>query len=106
MSAGFMSEVRLRRYFGPLACQMPEKSGLPSARRGAGALRFGFPSAPMGMLEGILVHWARAGMEPISKRAGSARKGFIAVRLYLNEGSRAPADLQSQCKNGSSGKAI
>src|SRR5258705_3904349 len=28
--------------------QMPERSGLPSAVRGAGALRFGLPSAPFG----------------------------------------------------------
>src|ERR1051325_4276206 len=31
------------------ACQMPERSGLPSASRGAGAVRFGFPSFVRGI---------------------------------------------------------
>ena len=31
--------------------QIPERSGLPSGVRGAGAARFGLPSGPFGMLE-------------------------------------------------------
>ena len=38
---------------------MPEKSGLPSAVRGAGALRFGFPFANRGTpAVGYFSHWA------------------------------------------------
>src|SRR3954468_17685280 len=37
----------------------PEKSGVPSACRGGGALRFGLPSAPSGTCAGgTLLHWA------------------------------------------------
>src|SRR5215831_1597299 len=33
---------------GLLFCQIPERSGFPSAVLGAGAVRFGFPSGPLG----------------------------------------------------------
>ena len=39
----------LRSYLNELLCHRPERSGLPSAVRGAGAVRFGLPSAVRGM---------------------------------------------------------
>ena len=43
------------------ACQMPEKSGLPSGRRGVGAFRLGVPSAFLGTPGvGSFSHWADA----------------------------------------------
>src|SRR6185436_5727776 len=41
--------------------QMPERSGFPSAVRGAGAERFGRPSGNRGIAgEGYVAHWPRA----------------------------------------------
>src|SRR5437879_12649015 len=49
MSPGFRSAATLRSYLSEILCHMPERSGLPSAVRGAGAVRFGLPSAVRGM---------------------------------------------------------
>src|SRR4051812_9030578 len=44
---------------------MPEKSGFPSAMRGVGAPRFGFPLGSLGTpAVGYLSHWADVGTEP------------------------------------------
>ena len=43
------SAARFARYFWLGACQMPEKSGLPSAVLGAGAFRFALPSGRRGI---------------------------------------------------------
>jgi hypothetical protein len=49
-SAASRSAAMLSMYAGwGDASQIPEKSGLPSAVRGAGAVRFGLPSAVRGM---------------------------------------------------------
>src|SRR5687767_10255184 len=49
-SAGRRSDAILRRYPGcGDAIHRPERSGLPSAVRGAGAVRLGLPSAERGM---------------------------------------------------------
>src|SRR5262249_40902245 len=43
------------------ACQTPEKSGCPSGRRGAGAVRAGLPSGFFGMASvGYRSHWPAA----------------------------------------------
>src|SRR6266849_4608181 len=39
----------LRSYLSEILCHKPERSGLPSAVRGAGAVRFGLPLAVRGM---------------------------------------------------------
>src|SRR6516162_9773421 len=45
-------------------CQMPDRSGLPSAVRGGGAVRSGFPSAFFGILAaGYGGHWANIALE-------------------------------------------
>ncbi len=47
------------------ACQIPERSGLPFAARGAGAERFGFPFAVRGVPgTGYLIHWPYAADVP------------------------------------------
>src|SRR6185369_9595987 len=48
MSSGLRSAAMLREYFGDTFNHRPERSGLPSGARGAGALRFGLPSAVRG----------------------------------------------------------
>jgi hypothetical protein len=48
---------------------MPERSGLPSGVFGAGAARFGFPSAVRGVpAAGYFNHWAEAGAEVEDRR--------------------------------------
>ena len=39
----------LREYFGEILFHRPERSGLPSGARGAGAARFGLPSGVRGI---------------------------------------------------------
>src|SRR5579863_3933447 len=46
---------------GGSAIQIPVRSGLPSARRGAGTDRFGWPSLPRGMLLSLSFHCADNG---------------------------------------------
>src|ERR1700674_1304460 len=59
-SPGLRSAARFRRYFG-LGFQIPERSGLPYGIFGAGAVRFGLPSAVRGTLGVLLVsHCAEA----------------------------------------------
>src|SRR5262249_5663597 len=70
-SSGFRSAAMLFRYFGGISAfagprfgihHIPDKSGLPSGPRGAGAERFGFPSALRGTFLWVtLSHCARAG---------------------------------------------
>src|SRR5256885_16819833 len=49
MSSGFRSAAILREYFGEILSHRPERSGLPSGARGAGAARFGLPSGVRGI---------------------------------------------------------
>src|SRR5207249_1887107 len=60
-TGSFKSLARSLRYpFGGF--QTPERSGFPSANRGAGAARLGFPSGVRGMAGGrTFVHCANAG---------------------------------------------
>ena len=61
------------------AFQIPEKSGLPSGNRGAGAARFGFPSGVRGIaVGGTFVHCAKAG-EPIRITIASDSGAFISA---------------------------
>src|SRR5262245_27592842 len=48
-SSGLRSAAIFWLYLLPLGSQIPDKSGCPSAKRGAGAERFGLPSAPRGI---------------------------------------------------------
>src|ERR1700681_1642031 len=87
-SSGFRSAAMLFRYFGgtsPLPApaagshQIPERSGFPSAARGAGAERFGLPSALRGMLGALTFsHCAKAGAGEREKIPAKA-----AVKLNL-----------------------
>src|ERR1051326_5116226 len=59
ISPGLRSAPRFWVYLPPLGSQMPERSGCPSGKRGAGAERFGLPLAPRGILDsGTLFHCA------------------------------------------------
>src|SRR5215469_7793525 len=52
---------------------IPEKSGFPSGRRGAGALRLGFPSGVRGTLGvGYPSHWAESTTGAAQKIIGTA----------------------------------
>src|SRR5262245_51695228 len=64
----------------------PEKSGLPSEARGAGAVRFGFPSAPLGMPWGYSGHWADSEEDNAARVANSAvMNRFISVLPHSRE---------------------
>src|SRR4030095_17253477 len=53
--------------------QIPERSGLPSAARGAGAARFGVPSGRCGTpAVGYLIHCAGAGTDSKTAMSGMA----------------------------------
>src|SRR5437879_8865756 len=63
ISPGFRSAATLRSYLSEILCHRPDRSGLPSAVRGAGAVRFGLPSAVRGMTDvGRVTHWAESGV--------------------------------------------
>src|SRR5690348_2160482 len=47
-TSSLISTAVSRRYLVPSGSQTPERSGLPSASRGAGAVRFGLPSGVRG----------------------------------------------------------
>src|SRR6185295_10839942 len=51
---------------GGSAIQIPVKSGLPSALRGAGAVRIGLPSLPRGILLSLSFHCADNGNRDVS----------------------------------------
>src|SRR5262245_40996944 len=71
-SAGLKSEPPV----GP-ACHSPDRSGLPSAVRGAGADRFGLPSAVLGIpTVGCVNHCAA----PVDGRRTSAKKVTLISR--------------------------
>src|SRR5262245_8065415 len=70
-SSGFRSAAMLFRYLGGIPVfagpgfgihHIPDRSGLPSGTRGAGAAKLGLPSAVRGMFKCLTFsHWARAG---------------------------------------------
>src|SRR5689334_1829728 len=80
MSSGLRSAAMLREYFGEIFVHSPERSGLPSAVRGAGAVRFGLPSAVRGIpAVGWFNHWAEA--EPVrSRKVEKYRSGKVEAR--------------------------
>src|SRR5205085_10112462 len=58
----FRSAAILREYFGEILFHRPERSGLPSSVRGAGAARLGLPSGVRGIPGvGWFNHWAASG---------------------------------------------
>src|SRR5262245_40392502 len=73
-TGSFRSFVRSLKY--PIGgFQTPEKSGLPSGKRGAGADRSGLPSVVRGIaLAGTLLHhgWANSGCDSRDKTSGLA----------------------------------
>src|SRR2546427_12162931 len=81
ISAGFRSAVMLRSYFSEILCHRPDRSGLPSAVRGAGAVRFGLPSAVRGMAGvGCVTHCAASGGRSANKIVAKT-KAFIRYLL-------------------------
>ncbi len=67
----------LREYFGETLFHRPERSGLPSGARGAGAARFGLPSGVRGIPGvGCVNHWAATGVANASI-ATAIREAFI-----------------------------
>src|SRR5262245_35385051 len=75
----------LRSYFSEILCHMPDRSGLPSAVRGAGALRFGLPSAVRGMPGvGYFSHWAASGVLSADKMIAKTT-GFIRSLLRTTD---------------------
>src|SRR5579863_10283695 len=53
-----------RMYLAPPDSQTPDKSGWPSADRGAGAERLGLPSGPFGIPPaGTFTHWPWTGAQ-------------------------------------------
>src|SRR4029453_1593183 len=97
MSSGFRSAAMLREYFGDTLFHRPERSGLPSAVRGAGAVRLGFPSAVRGIPgvgtfshcanAGVAVHPAMTKYETKAKRARTfidpPRDLRVVVRFWM-----------------------
>jgi len=72
-------------YPSPLAAQIPDKSGFPSAERGNGAVRSGFPSGVRGVLGiGWLIHCAPTGAltattTDIAARVGTRKRNLISL---------------------------
>src|SRR5580692_9070918 len=75
ISEGFNPAAMFARWPGPaFSIHRPERSGLPSAVRGAGAVRLGLPSAVRGMPGvGRLSHCAASGAGAIAMLAAAAR---------------------------------
>src|SRR5262245_57539445 len=77
MSSGFKSATMLRAYFGEILSHSPERSGLPSGARGAGAVRFGLPPGVRGMPGvGWFSHCAASGT-PNATVSTATRDAFI-----------------------------
>src|SRR5215472_3838065 len=72
-SVGLRSAAIFIKYLPALTPHTPDKSGFPSAVRGAGAFRFGLPSAVRGMPGGgVVIHCAGAGAEIRPKNTATA----------------------------------
>src|SRR5262249_17258578 len=68
ISPGFRSAAMLRSYLREILCQIPDRSGLPSVVRGAGAVRSGLPSAVRGVPgAGWSIHCAASGVANADK---------------------------------------
>src|SRR4030095_1755228 len=77
-SSRFRSAAIFREYFGEIFNQRPERSGLPSAARGVGAVRSVLPSGGRGRAAvGWFNHWADAGV--LSAIAATAATTIKAV---------------------------
>jgi hypothetical protein len=93
----------------------PERSGLPSAARGAGAVRLGLPSLPFGTpCVGWLIHCAEAGAHVASSNRtaavfiGSSAASYTAIRRRLRDSLRGddrPRDDHS-CRNATAGSSF
>src|SRR5215510_14390607 len=76
-SPGLRSAILPTAISGLHHCHRPDRSGLPSAVRGVGAVRFGLPSAVRGMPGvGWLTHWAARGVT-------KAVKIITAVKVFI-----------------------
>src|SRR5436309_13764519 len=83
MSSGFRSAAMLREYFGEILFHRPERSGLPSGVRGAGADRFALPSGVRGMPgDGCLSHCAASGA-PSASVATAIREALMAATSWV-----------------------
>src|SRR5438128_11421681 len=76
-SPGLRSPILPTALSGLSHCHRPDRSGLPSAVRGAGAVRFGLPSAVRGMPGvGRSTHCAARGVT-------EAAKMITAVKIFI-----------------------
>src|SRR5262245_4508101 len=93
------SAARFARYFWLGECQMPEKSGLPSAVLGAGALRLALPSGRRGVPGvGRFNHCACAAAAPkrITADARATHNSNFAVVLLIRTPNPRVTYTQSQ----------
>src|SRR6202161_986034 len=90
-SPGFRSAAKFMVYLTPLGCcQIPDRSGLPSAAFGAGAVRFGLPSAVRGIPgDGIFSHWAETGTVMRRKIVRKSTSGLYPIALHYESFARA-----------------
>src|ERR1700687_2066120 len=73
-----------RMYLAPPDSQTPDRSGWPSADRGAGAERLGLPSGPFGIPPaGTFTHWPYTGAQTSTTmpNAGTAEALIVAFLL-------------------------
>src|ERR1700704_736117 len=85
-SPGFRSAAMLRSYLGEILCHRPERSGLPSTVRGAGAVRFGLPFAARGIPGvGYFSHCASRGVLVTDNKMSARKTGerlMVVTSLY------------------------
>src|SRR6185503_13028397 len=94
MSSGFRSAAMLREYFGEILFHRPERSGLPSGVRGAGAVRFGLPSGVRGIpAVGWVSHCAASGALKATVTT-AIRAAFMVANLLAIRGLRSRGDAR------------
>src|SRR5579862_9006580 len=91
-SPGLKSAAILIRYFAPAGCHTPDKSGLRSAFRGAGAVRSGLPSLVIGTPSvGTFSHCVGAVEQIASKKRDAIGIRVLIARLGYHRPGRQSA---------------
>src|SRR5881397_2719973 len=85
----------LREYFGEILFHSPERSGLPSGVRGAGAARFGLPSGVRG-IPGVVWFNHSAASGALSATVSTAMREAFMVRPPC----RLPTAVEAGCPAG------
>src|SRR5579859_7370957 len=100
-SSGLRSAAIFCKYFTPGLCHTPERSGLPSALRGAGAARFGLPSLVRGVdLSGSFNHCAAKGDSARNSNSAPPKPFFTKIepprcpRDYMSNGQGSTSQIQ------------